>query len=372
MKRFSEKKQNLNKALSIFFAEALKVARENPIQVVSFLRTLRWLAKASRIRSQWKNKGINVPPIIIYSITNKCNLHCKGCYNQAFFDETPFELSEKRLWSLFEEAKDLGVSFFVIAGGEPFLRPELLEITRMYPEIIFLVFTNGLLINDKILAQLKTQKNVIPILSLEGYKEETDLRRGEGTFKTVLEKMKALKKNKVFFGTSLTLTCSNFSLLTSEKFTREIYTFGCKFFLYLEYTAVMEGTDYWILDAAQRSVMRQILEKYRKQFSSLFIAVPWDEDDVGGCLSAGRGFVHINAQGDVEPCPFAPFSETNVRENSLKDALQSEFFHKIRQIPELSRETGGGCVLWKEKETVKGLLRECKQVPIMEQEVGVC
>ena len=98
-----------------------------------------------------------------------------------------------------------------------------------------------------------------------------------------------------------------------------------------------------------------MMQEYRSKYPSLFIAVPWDEDDVGGCLSAGRGFVHINATGDLEPCPFAPFSDTNVRENTLKDALQSKLCAKIRQIPELSREKGGGCVLWKERELVQSL-----------------
>lgn len=101
-----------------------------------------------------------------------------------------------------------------------------------------------------------------------------------------------------------------------------------------------------------------IMKSFRSKYPALFIAVPWDEDDVGGCLSAGRGFVHINAAGDVEPCPFAPFSDTNVREHSLKDALQSEFFQRIRQRPELSREDGGGCILWKERELVKSLMAE--------------
>ena len=97
------------------------------------------------------------------------------------------------------------------------------------------------------------------------------------------------------------------------------------------------------------------MQKYLAKYPALFIAVPWDEDDVGGCLSAGRGFVHINAAGDLEPCPFAPFSDTNVRDFSLQDALQSKLCERIREIPKLSRETGGGCVLWKERELVESL-----------------
>ena len=103
-------------------------------------------------------------------------------------------------------------------------------------------------------------------------------------------------------------------------------------------------------------MVRNMMQRYRSSYPALFIAVPWDEDDVGGCLSAARGFVHINAKGDLEPCPFAPFSDTNVREHSLKEALQSELCKKIRETPALSRETGGGCVLWKERELVKSLI----------------
>ena len=99
-----------------------------------------------------------------------------------------------------------------------------------------------------------------------------------------------------------------------------------------------------------------MMKQYRKRYRSLFIAVPWDEDDVGGCLSAGRGFVHINAKGDLEPCPFAPFSDTNIRDHALKEALQSKLCQEIRKVPELSREKGGGCVLWKERELVQSLM----------------
>ena len=102
--------------------------------------------------------------------------------------------------------------------------------------------------------------------------------------------------------------------------------------------------------------MRELLPAFRSAHPALFIAVPWDEDDVGGCLSAGRGFIHINPKGDVEPCPFAPFSDVNLRDMPLKEALQSSFLEAIRGVPELSKETGEGCILWKERARVSELL----------------
>ena len=347
----------LNRALRIFFKDALRITLRNPTQALSFLRTIFWLRKAANIRKSWKLKGYLVPPILIFSITNECNLKCPGCYNKSFHSSDAKELSDEKLWQIAKEAEELGVSFFVIAGGEPFLIPVLLDIMKEYPKIIFLVFTNGTLINDQMIDSFKKQKNVVPMISLEGNQEETDERRGQGTFDKLIQTLAQLRKRGIFFGLSLTLVRKNFSTITSENFISKCYRMGCKFFLFLEYTPTQEGTDDWVLTTSQRDQMRDMMQYYRSNYSSLFIAVPWDEDDVGGCLSAGRGFVHINAAGDLEPCPFAPFSDTNVRDYSLKDALQSKLCEKIRDIPELSKEKGDGCVLWKERELVQSLLK---------------
>jgi MoaA/NifB/PqqE/SkfB family radical SAM enzyme len=346
----------LNKALRIFFLDALRIALKNPAQVFSFFRTINWLRKAAKLRTNWKEQDILIPPIIIFSITNHCNLKCEGCYNQSFHHSSNGELSEQKLRSITDEAKELGVSFFVIAGGEPLMRPEFTEIMKDYPEIIFLVFTNGLLINEQMINTFKTHRNIVPLLSLEGNQDDTDQRRGEGTYQVLHQTMQRMNQKDIFFGTSLTLTRYNFTTILDNGYTKSLVDSGCKFFLYLEYTPTAAGTEHWVPSLEQRNQVMNIIHSFRTEYPALFIAVPWDEDDVGGCLSAGRGFVHINAAGDIEPCPFAPFSDTNVRDFSLKQALQSELFKKIRQRPELSREYGGGCVLWKERELVQSLM----------------
>lgn len=356
MKKNFSKRNILNKSLRIFFMNALRITLKNPAQAFSFLRTIGWLRSAAKLRKSWKHKGYLIPPILIFSITNECNLNCSGCYNKSFHQYNGKELDDKKLWSLTAEAKELGISFFVIAGGEPLLRPVILDIMKEYPEIIFLVFTNGTLIDENLIQKFKKQKNIVPMISLEGNQEETDQRRGEGTFDQLRKTITRMKKLNIFFGLSLTLARNNFSTIIADEFIGTCADLGCKFFLFLEYTPTQKGTEDWILTDNQRSRVRSIMQDYRSKYPSLFIAVPWDEDDVGGCLSAGRGFVHINAAGDLEPCPFAPFSDTNVRDHALKDALQSKLCEKIRQIPELSREKGGGCVLWKERELVQSLV----------------
>jgi MoaA/NifB/PqqE/SkfB family radical SAM enzyme len=351
--------KHLNRSLLVFFKNAARVAIGNPAQLLAFLRTLVWLTRAARVRKRWKEQGYLVPPIIIWSITNRCNLHCQGCYNQSFYPYAPGrELSTERLWRLVEEAKDLGVSFFVVAGGEPFLRPELLEITQAYPQMIFLVFTNGSLIDEPVLARLEQQRNLVPLVSLDGDEKETDARRGPGTAAGLKQLMDKMKRRSIFFGSSLTLTRHNFDTLTHPAFVKDLTETGCRFFLFVEYTPVQHGTELAALDEKQWKKVPALMESFRSSFPALFIAVPWDEEEVGGCLSAGRGFVHINAEGQVEPCPFAPFSETSVRDAALKDALQSDFLKRIRERPELARETGGGCVLWENRELVRSLLTE--------------
>ncbi len=348
----------LNNALLIFFKDALRITIKQPAQAFSFLRVIRRLRKAGKLRESWYQKGYIIPPILMFSITNECNLKCPGCYNKSFYQADGRELSNEKITQLTNEAIELGISFFVIAGGEPLLRPVLLEIMENNPEIIFLVFTNGTLIDNKMILRFKKQKNVVPMISLEGNQQETDERRGEGTFEQLQQTMIRMNKLSIFFGLSLTLVRKNFDTITADEFISRCVKYGCKFFIFLEYTPTQQGTEGWVLTDDQRSQVRTKMRNYRSRYRSLFIAVPWDEEDVGGCLSAGRGFVHINATGDLEPCPFAPFSDTNVRDNSLKDALQSKLCDKIRQIPELSRERGGGCVLWKERELVQSLMRE--------------
>jgi MoaA/NifB/PqqE/SkfB family radical SAM enzyme len=347
---------HLNKSLLVFFKDALRVAIKNPSQAWAFLRTLKWLRQAAKKRAHWKEHDVPVPPIIIFSITNECNLKCEGCYAQALHNSSENELNDEELERVVKEASDLGVSFFVVAGGEPFMRQVLLDITEKYPEMIFLVFTNGLLIDANILNRLAEQRNVIPLVSLEGFEKETDSRRGEGTYVRILELMDQMRQRNMFFGASLTLTEPTFEMLTSVSYVKHLVKIGCKFFLYLEYTPILPGTEQLVLTPEQREELMCRMENCRKQFPALFIAVPGDEAAEGGCLSSGRGFVHINAVGDLEPCPYAPFSDVNLKTASLKDGFQSRLLKELRKHPEELRVDLGGCVLWKKREWVKSLL----------------
>jgi len=349
-------RQLLDNSLKVFFLDAMKSTLKNPLQAYFFFKTVRWQQKAARLRSRWTDIGTTVPPIIIFSITNRCNLHCKGCYHQALHQDANSEMTTEKLHGIFSEASELGISFCVLAGGEPLVRKEIIEITRDYPKILFLVFTNGLLMTDQVLQKMKGQANFIPVISMEGYEAGTDGRRGEGVYKKLLNVIQKIKKQNLFWSVSLTVTRENFKGVTDVGFLKSLVDMGCKLFFFLEYTPIKEGTEDWILTDDQRNRLTQIRDKLRSTFNALFITVPGDEEEIGGCMSAGKGFIHINAEGDVEPCPFAPYSDTNLNTSTLKEALQSDFLRTIRQNHEHLSETDGGCALWIKREWVKSVL----------------
>jgi MoaA/NifB/PqqE/SkfB family radical SAM enzyme len=346
----------LNKALRIFFKDAVTVSLKNPAQAAYFVQTVRNQQRASRRRAQWQKQGLQVPPMMIISVTNRCNLLCRGCFHQALRDVTQPEMNEERLRKVIGEGRDLGVSFMVLAGGEPLIRQDIPDITRDFPEVIFLMFTNGLLVTEEMADRFKKQKNIVPILSIEGYEADTDGRRGNGVYHRLAETIARLQRRDIFFGTSVTLTRANFETVTHTEFVAGLTTLGCKLLLFAEYTPVKPDTEDWVITEEQRGQLAGIMQDFRAKFSALFVSVPGDEKDFGGCLSAGRGFVHISAEGDVEPCPFAPYSDTNIRDSSLKEALQSGFLRAVRENEELGKETGGSCALFAKREWVRAAL----------------
>ena len=344
----------LNDSLGVFFKGALRIAFTNPLQSVFFVRTLRWQRNAAKIRSSWEKRGIYVPPVLIVSVTSRCNLHCEGCYHQALRTSTGTEITDERLEKMIAEAKELGVSFVVFAGGEPLMRPSVLDITENYPEIMFLMFTNGLLVNDAVLEKMAKKRNVVPLISLEGYEGDTDGRRGSGVYSKLLKSIAKLKQMGIFWGASLTMTRSNFEQVTDEGFVRRLVESGCKLFMLVDYTPVEKGTEYWVLTPEQKSRVIGIRNSFRSKFSALFVALPWDEEEIGGCLSAGRGFVHVSAEGNVEPCPFIPYSDVNLKDLPLKEALQSKMLKTIRENHAKLQEIHG-CALWERREWVQSL-----------------
>ncbi|MFZ2539617.1 MAG: radical SAM protein, partial [Oscillospiraceae bacterium] len=336
----------LNNSINAFLNNALKVICRNPAMTKFLLKTIFWQKKAAQKRMEYEKQGIQVPPYMIISITNRCNLQCKGCYSKAQHRSIEKEISNEKLRSVITQAKDLGISFVLLAGGEPLMRPDILDITNDLPEVIFPLFTNGLLITDSIITKLQNQKNVIPVISMEGFEIDTDSRRGIGVYDSIQKALEKFINYGIFYGLSFTVTRTNFETITSESFIKDLMESGCQLFFFVEYVPVQEETENIIITQQQRTELAVILDSFREKFSGLFISFPGDEEAFGGCLSSGRGFIHVSAEGDLEPCPFAPYSDMNLKDLSLKEGLQSKLLSEIRQNHAELTETKGGCALW--------------------------
>ncbi len=340
---------------------AMRSSLSNPKESI-FLAKYALAAKNARtLRHIAEKRGEHIPPFLIASIANTCNLHCAGCYARAnhscqeHADDN--QLKDKDWMRIFKEAEELGISFILLAGGEPLIRREIIAGAGDIHNIIFPVFTNGTLLSEDYISLFDQKRNLVPILSIEGDEKTTDLRRGAGVYQRVEETMKRLKTRKILYGTSITVTKENILEVTSQSFLEHLYESGCKVVIYVEYVPVTEESKTLAPEEQEREILKEALVKLRTGLKDmLFISFPGDEKAYGGCLAAGRGFFHINPQGGAEPCPFSPFSDMNLCNSSLKEALNSPLFRKLGEQNIMVGEHVGGCVLFEQKELVKAIL----------------
>ena len=292
---------------------------------------------------------------MIASITDDCNLHCAGCYAQANHAcEKSQELPTTAWERIFDEAAELGVSVILLAGGEPLLRRDVLVAAAKRTGILFPVFTNGTLLDDDALRLFDAHRNLIPIVSIEGDETATDARRGQGVYIQTADTMRRLREHGLLFGVSVTVTADNIDAVTSDAFMDDLERRGCKAALFVEYVPV-ESPSLALNEDGRIKLAARVGELRARQKGMITISFPGDETEAGGCLAAGRGFFHINASGGAEPCPFSPYSDLNLRDASLRDALQSPLFTRLREDGILAAEHTGGCVLFEQKQAVEQL-----------------
>lgn len=362
-----EEKFNIQKYLAegveYILKDAIRASIRNPKEILFLHKFSKNARKATEIRKKYDEKGQNIPVFLIASITSSCNLHCSGCYsrsNNACSDDEPVNQLTAEEWEdIFIQAKEMGISFIVLAGGEPLLREDVIIKATDFPEILFPIFTNGTMLNNEYLKLFNNNRNIVPILSIEGNEEITDSRRGKGVYKQLVNSMELMKKNNIIFGASLTFTRNNLTSLLSKEFIDELHDFGCKVIFFIEYVPVNGETKEMAPRDEERELLLDNLERLREEYPNmLFMSFPGDEKDSGGCLAAGRGFFHINSHGGAEPCPASPYSDINVKETSLMDALNSKLFKSLRDGGILMGEHEGGCVLFEHQKEVERLLEK--------------
>ena len=343
--------------------DIVKATFRNPKESAYMARFALASRTASGKRRKAENAGEHIPPFLIASITSQCNLHCAGCYsrcNHATTDTAPVcQLTAGEWLKIFSEAESLGISFILLAGGEPMIRRDVIETAGKYPGILFPIFTNGTYMDEEYFRLLEKCRNLVPIMSIEGEKETTDARRGEGIYDRLTGNMDELCRRGLVFGASVTVTTQNVREVTSDAFLENLSDRGCKAVIFVEFVPVTEDSAGLAPGDSEREYLRREIGRLRETHPEMvYISFPGDEKSSGGCVAAGRGFFHINSHGGAEPCPFSPYSDINVRETSLREALRSPLFRALQSGGFLDDDHTGGCVLYEKREQVEALLNK--------------
>lgn len=272
----------------------------------------------------------NIPWAILMDPTSACNLHCTGCWAAEYGNR--LNMTYEELGNIIRQANELGTYFFLFSGGEPLVRKsDIIRLCEAHPDCQFTAFTNGTLIDETFVNEILRVRNFIPAISVEGFENDTDFRRGKGTFTKVQEAMSLLKSKKVPFGISCCYTSRNCEIIGSEGYFDQMIAWGAKFCWFFTYMPVgNSAVPELMVSAEQRKFMYGQVRKFRKT-KPIFTMDFWNDAEYpGGCIAGGRKYLHINANGDIEPCAFIHYSDSNIRKKTLLEALKSPLFMAYR------------------------------------------
>lgn len=268
----------------------------------------------------------NIPWAILLDPTSACNLHCTGCWAAEYGNQ--MNLTYEEMDNIIKQGVELGTYVYLFTGGEPMVRKrDLIQLCEDHPDCVFSAYTNGTLIDEAFAEEMLRVKNFIPAISIEGFEDATDSRRGEGTYKKIIRAMNILKEKKLPFGISCCYTSANAEVIGSEGYFDKMIEMGAKFAWFFTYMPVGKGAVPELMATAeQREMMYHKIRAYRST-KPIFTIDFWNDGEyVGGCVAGGRSYLHINANGDIEPCAFVHYSDSNIREKTLLEAYCSPLF----------------------------------------------
>lgn len=273
-----------------------------------------------------KENNCNIPWAILMDPTSACNLKCKGCWAADYGSRLSMDL--ETLDKIITQGKELGTFMFIYSGGEPLMRKDdIIRLCEKHNDCVFLAFTNGTLIDEAFANEMLRVKNFVPAISVEGFEEATDYRRGKGTYKKVIGAMDILREKKLPFGFSTCYTSKNVEVVGSAEYFDEMINKGAKFGWFFTYMPVgINAVPELMVTAEQREFMYYQIRKFRA-VKPLFSIDFWNDGEyIDGCIAGGRCYLHISANGDIEPCAFIHYSDSNIHEKTLLEAYKSPLF----------------------------------------------
>jgi MoaA/NifB/PqqE/SkfB family radical SAM enzyme len=319
---------NWNKLIQRYFNELNETTQKKFL--INFMVNSGMVGNAI-IEKNKKKYDCNVPWVILFDPTAACNLKCTGCWAAEYGKGVSLEYSVMQ--KIIDQGRKLGIFMYILSGGEPTVRKdELIRLAEENDDCMFLSFTNATLIDEVFACEIERLGNFAFAISVEGFEEETDMRRGEGTYRKVMEAMDILQRHGIIFGFSTCYHSKNTEVVGSEEYVDRMIEKGCKFGWYFTYIPIgRDAVPELLATPEQRELMYHQIRKFRTT-KPCFILDFWNDGEyVKGCVAGGREYLHINANGDVEPCAFIHYSNVNIKEVDLIDALRSPLFMEYRR-----------------------------------------
>ena len=305
-----------------------------------------------------KKYDCNVPWTILIDPTSACNLSCTGCWAAQYGSR--HNLSYETLDSVVREGKEIGMYFYIFSGGEPLVRKkDIIRLCEAHQDCYFFAFTNGTLVDDELCDDMLRVGNFALAFSIEGDEEATDMRRGKGTYRKVIEAMERMKAHRLLFGYSTCYHRYNTESVGSDEFVDDMIARGCRFAWNFTYMPVGKDarTDL-MATPEQRAYMYRRINEIRAT-KPIFAMDFWNDGEyANGCIAGGKRYLHINAAGDVEPCAFIHYSNVNIHDVSLLDALRSPLFMAYRRNQPFNGNMLRPCPLLDNPEMLAAMVKE--------------
>jgi MoaA/NifB/PqqE/SkfB family radical SAM enzyme len=300
----------------------------------------------------------NIPWAILMDPTSACNLSCTGCWAAQYGNKN--NLKYKVMDSICRQGKELGIYFYIFSGGEPLVRrKDIIRLCEDHQDCYFLSFTNGTLVDDAFCLDLQRVGNFSLAFSIEGDEASTDMRRGEGTYQKVIQAMERMRAYRLLFGYSTCYHRHNTESVGSDEFVDDMIARGCRFSWNFTYIPVGKDAQTDLLATPeQRAYMYKRIREIRET-KPIFAMDFWNDGEyTEGCIAGGRRYLHINAAGDVEPCAFIHYSNVNIHDVTLLEALHSPLFMAYRKRQPFNDNHLRPCPLLDNPEALASMVKE--------------
>lgn len=313
------------------------------------------------IRANREIYGCNIPWLILFDPTMACNMHCIGCWSGTYDHKD--SLTYEQMDRIVSEGKELGTHLYMLTGGEPLVRKkDILKLCEKHSDCFFAAYTNSTLIDEQLCRDTLRLGNLMFLLSIEGTPDTNDARRGEGHYASVMRAMDLLRRSRIPFGISVCYTSQNIDSVTSDEFFRFVSGKGALFGFYFHYMPVGQNAVPALMPTVEQR--RMIIDRIRR-IRSAECDIPFfpmdfqnDGEYVGGCIAGGRNYFHINAHGDAEPCVFIHFSDSNIRDKSILEILQSPLFMAYHNGQPFNRNHLRPCPMLENPAALRKIVKE--------------